>query len=77
MHASSGQTWFGSNFAAIDWAREGYDRTNTFGILEKDVNASLDALADLPEGMRPDAFDAAIIDAIRAMPPFDDGQTGS
>lgn len=70
MQASSGATWFGNNFAAIDWAREGYASDNTFGILEKDINSGLDALADLPQALAPDAFDAALVEAIRSMPPF-------
>ena len=71
MQASSGATWFGSNFAAIDWSREGYAPGNTFGILEKDINSGLDAMAELPEGLAPDAFDAALVEAIRTMPAFD------
>lgn len=49
MAQSSGGTWYGDNFAAIDWAAEGYDPANTIGILEKDVTSFLDALAGLPE----------------------------
>lgn len=71
MKASSGATWFGNNFAEIDWSREGYAPGNTFGILEKDINSGLDAVAELPEGLAPDAFDAALVEAIRTMPAFD------
>lgn len=49
MAQSSGGTWYGDNLAAIDWADEGYDPENTIGILEKDVNSFMDALADLPD----------------------------
>ena len=49
MAQSSGGTWYGDNFAAIDWAAEGYDPENTIGILEKDVKSFLDALTGLPE----------------------------
>lgn len=49
MAQSSGGTWYGDNLAAIDWADEGYDPDNTIGILEKDVNSFMDALADLPD----------------------------
>ena len=48
MAMSSGGTWFGTNFDAIDWAREGYGESNTIGILEKDVLAALDAVDELP-----------------------------
>ena len=43
MHDSSGQTWFGSNFDKIEFARDGYAEDNTIGILRKDVAAALDA----------------------------------
>lgn len=49
MAQSSGGTWYGDNFAAIDWAAEGYDPENTIGILEKDVKSFLDALTSLPD----------------------------
>ncbi len=63
MAKSSGQTWFGSNFSAIDWSGEGHDPANTIGILEKDVRAFVDAL---PEG--PEPLHEAVIDALRALP---------
>lgn len=65
MHDSSGQTWFGSNFERIEFARHGHAPDNTIGILEKDVEALLDTLA--PEARRgvPDAA----IEALRHLPP--------
>lgn len=70
MSASSGATWFGDHFDAIAWARQGYAPDNTIGILEKDLNASLDALAGLP-GVAADEFDRALLAALRAMPADD------
>ena len=63
MAKSSGQTWFGSNFDALDWSGEGHDPANTIGILEKDVRAFVDAL---PEG--PEPLHEAVIDALRSLP---------
>jgi 3-hydroxyisobutyrate dehydrogenase-like beta-hydroxyacid dehydrogenase len=65
MHDSSGQTWFGSGFERIEFARDGYDPENTIGILKKDVESALDALdpadrAGLPE---------AVIDALLSLKP--------
>lgn len=73
MRASSGSTWFGNHFYDIDWSREGYAKTNTVGILEKDVMASLDAVSELPE-VAGDAFDEAILAAIRGIKPFSDDE---
>jgi len=70
MKASSGATWFGDNFRDIDWAREGFDANNTIGILEKDIRSGLDALRGAQRAT-PDAFDAALLAAIRAMEPFE------
>ena len=70
MTASSGATWFGDHFHEIDWSREGYEADNTIGILEKDIRSGLDAM----EGSKcaaPDAYDAALLAAIRAMEPFE------
>jgi len=46
MHTSSGQTWFGSNFNDIEFARDGFDSENTIGILKKDVEAAMDGAPD-------------------------------
>lgn len=71
MQASSGATWFGDHFHDIDWSREGYQPSNTIGILEKDVRSGLDAVSD-SSGVAPDAYDSALLDAIRALEPFAD-----
>lgn len=71
MQASSGATWFGDHFHDIDWSREGYQPSNTIGILEKDVRSGLDAVSDA-SGVAPDAYDSALLDAIRALEPFAD-----
>ena len=70
MKASSGATWFGDNFHDIDWSREGYDANNTIGILEKDIRSGLDAMTGAGRA-GPDAFDAALQAAIRAMERFE------
>jgi len=67
LQTSSGGTWFGDNLAAIEWAAEQFDPGNTFGILDKDVRAYLDAVSD---GGAPDALTAAILDRLRHVPEF-------
>ena len=70
MKASSGATWFGDHFDEIDWAREGYESNNTIGILEKDIHSGLDAMQGAKRAA-PDAYDAALLAALRAMEPFE------
>jgi len=65
MHDSSGQTWFGSNFDKIEFARDGYDPDNTIGILKKDVESALDAVGASPE----EGLQAAVIACIAALKP--------
>ena len=43
IDCSSGQNWFSSNRATIEWFKEIYEKDNTIGILEKDVRAYVDA----------------------------------
>jgi 3-hydroxyisobutyrate dehydrogenase-like beta-hydroxyacid dehydrogenase len=64
MHDSSGQTWFGSQFDAIEFARDGWAPDNSIGLLVKDVSAALDAAGEAPDG-----FAAALLAALRALPP--------
>ncbi|MEM6661116.1 MAG: NAD(P)-binding domain-containing protein [Pseudomonadota bacterium] len=60
MHDSSGQTWFGSNFEAIEFSRDGYDPANTIGIVKKDVESCLDAVDAATHAGLPDAVVAAV-----------------
>ena len=60
MHDSSGQTWFGSNFDRIEFARDGYDPENTIGILKKDVESCLDAVRPQARVGLPEAVIAAL-----------------
>jgi 3-hydroxyisobutyrate dehydrogenase-like beta-hydroxyacid dehydrogenase len=65
MHDSSGQTWFGSQFDRIAFARQGHDPANTIGIIAKDVRACLDAAgADPAQG-----FQAALLAALEGLEP--------
>lgn len=65
MHASSGQTWFGSNFDLIEFSRDGYDPDNTVHILAKDVEAALDGV-----GAPDDAMGRAFIETLRNLKPL-------
>ncbi len=42
LHTSSGQTWFGSNFDDIEFARDGLSDANSIGIIAKDVRSAID-----------------------------------
>ena len=64
MDASSGQTWFGSNFDAIEFTRDGYHPDNTIHIIAKDVEAALDGV-----GAPDDAMGRAFIDVFRNLKP--------
>lgn len=60
MHDSSGQTWFGSNFEMIEFARHGYDAENTIGIFKKDLESCLDAVDPASRAGLPEAAVAAM-----------------
>ncbi len=68
LHQSSGQTWFGSNLERLDWGLEPYERTNTIGILEKDVRAFISAL----EGADP--LHRAVLEALRGLKDQNEGE---
>ena len=72
MKASSGGSWYGSNIDRISWAKETHSPENTIGILEKDLRAFLDAAAAVEMGEY-EAFDEALLDGIRSLPPFPGG----
>lgn len=65
MNDSSGQTWFGSNFDRIEFARDGYAQDNSIGVLHKDVEAAIDAVGADPEA----GLQAALLAALRNLGP--------
>lgn len=60
LHASSGQTWFGSAFDQIEFARDGLRPDNSIGILVKDVEAAMDGAPDGADLALPQALIAAL-----------------
>lgn len=65
MRDSSGQTWFGSNFSTIEFARDGLTADNSIGILKKDLESALDAAPGHSDTTLP----RALIEAIAALKP--------
>lgn len=69
MKASSGGTWYGDNFDAIDWSRQGYEPGNTIAILEKDVGCALEVLNN--QGITASNLDGAVLEELRALKAFE------
>ena len=70
IDTSSGQTWFGTNRADIEWFKENFENDNTMGILKKDVEAYVDSFeneTDLDNFVSGE-LSASIIKAIHNMP---------
>ena len=70
IDTSSGQTWFGTNRAEIEWFKENFENDNTMGILKKDVEAYVDSFeneSDLDNFVSGE-LSASIIKAINNMP---------
>jgi 3-hydroxyisobutyrate dehydrogenase len=65
MHDSSGQTWFGSQFDRIEFARHGQEPGNSIAVLTKDVRACLDGVG-VPEEA---GFQGALLAALEALEP--------
>ena len=70
IDTSSGQTWFGTNRADIEWFKENFENDNTMGILKKDVEAYVDAFENEPDldNFVSGELSASIIKAINNMP---------
>ena len=70
IDTSSGQTWFGTNRADIEWFKENFEDDNTMGILKKDVEAYVDFFeneSDLDNFVSGE-LSASIIKALNNMP---------
>ena len=76
MNDSSGQTWFGSEFDAIEFARDGYAPGNTIGTLVKDLDCALSAAPMNADTALPKVISETLLDlrgfSARATP-SDDG----
>ena len=70
IDTSSGQTWFGTNRASIEWFKESFERNNTMGILTKDVLAYVDAFENETEkdNFVDGQLSASIVKALKNMP---------
>ena len=72
LNCSSGKTWFSENLYSINWSKESYNKENTIGILEKDVNSYLDGLQDAGsktnEAMQ--NFQKALLKGLQNIPDF-------
>ena len=72
LNCSSGKTWFSENLNSIDWSKESYDKKNTIGILEKDVNSFLDGVegtqTQTSEAMKD--FQKALLKGLQNIPEF-------
>ncbi len=70
IDTSSGQTWFGTNRADIEWFKENFENDNTMGILKKDVEAYVDSFENETylDNFVSGELSASIIKAINNMP---------
>ena len=66
LNDSSGQNWLASNFASVEFARDGYTPDNTVGILAKDLLSMFDAL---PEE-EAEGLPSALLETIRNLKPI-------
>lgn len=60
IQTSSGQNWFASGFDTIEFARDGFNPSNTIAILVKDVASALDAAPNGADITLPETVQAAI-----------------
>ena len=70
IDASSGQTWFGTNRANIEWFKESFKSDNTMGILRKDVLAYVDAFENEvdKDNFVSGGLSGSILEALKNMP---------
>ena len=71
LTAGSGYVWYAANINNVDWGHEGYEAVagNTMAILEKDLNAYIDAFEDLPD-LETDKFEEGMMENLLAFETF-------
>ena len=67
INTSSGQNWLASGFDNIEFARKGFEASNSLGILKKDVESALDAAPDLGDTRLPELL-AQLVGQLKPRP---------
>ena len=68
VKCSTGDNWFAQNYDTLNWSKENFDKTNTMGILEKDLLSYLESKSKVDKNMTIDNYENSLVEGIRNIP---------
>ena len=65
---STGDNWFAQNYDELNWSKENFLKTNTMGILEKDLLSYLESKSRIEKNTTIDNYENSIVEGIKNTP---------
>ena len=68
VKCSTGDNWFVQNYNTLNWSKENFDKTNTMGILEKDLLSYIESKSNKNINFALDNYENSIVNGIKNIP---------
>ena len=68
VKCSTGDNWFAQNYDTLNWSKENFDKTNTMGILEKDLLSYIESKSNKNTNFVLNKYENSIVNGIKNIP---------
>ena len=68
VKCSTGDNWFAQNYDTLNWSKENFHKTNTMGILEKDLLSYMESKINKGSNSVLDNYEYSIVNGIKNIP---------
>ena len=68
VKCSTGDNWFAQNYYTLNWSKENFDKTNTMGILEKDLLSYIETKSNKNTNFALNKYENSIVNGIKNIP---------
>jgi len=68
VKCSTGDNWFAQNYDDLNWSKENFEKTNTMGILEKDLLSYIESKSKNNINSAIDEYENSVVNGIKNIP---------
>ena len=68
VKCSTGDNWFAQNYDSLNWSKENFEKTNTMGILEKDLLSYIESKSKNNLNSALDHYENSVVNGIKNIP---------
>ena len=68
VKCSTGDNWFAQNYDTLNWSKENFEKTNTIGILEKDLLSYIESKSNKNINSALDHYENSIVNGLKNIP---------